>query len=240
MCIRDSVEVFLRVALDLRGAAPSCCDFVAELSHPISQLGLIDRCRKLLRLKKPSFLQGAGFSVASLGHVEDNNVRMKLWRDISIDWAGRIVLELGGDKPARGLWWMIAADPSLRIVFELVEGDANAFPMRFADPLIATDKRGERDRFGRGKGRIPPGPVLHRLDSLPVGILILIRRSLPNKLLAGLRMLALAQFREVLGRNGPGKAELLGQSPLPFACDDTALRPIVLFLRSELNSYHSR
>jgi hypothetical protein len=33
-------------------------------------------------------------------------------------------------------------------------------------------------------------------------------------------MLALAEFREVLGRNGPGKAELPGQSPLPFAGDD--------------------
>ena len=44
-----------------------------------------------------------------------------------------------------------------------------------------------------------------------------------HKLLAGLWMLALAEFREVLGGNGLGKAELLDQSPLPFARDD-ALR----------------
>ena len=76
--------------------------------------------------------------------------------------------------------------------------------------------------------------MLHRLDGLAVGILIFIRRSLPHKLLAGLWMLALAEFREVLGRDGPGKAELPGQSALPFARDDAALRPIVLLLRSEL------
>ncbi len=50
---------------------------------------------------------------------------------------------------------------------------------------------------------------------------------------AGLWMLALTEFREVLGGDGPGKAELRGQAPLPFACDDAALRPIVLLLCSE-------
>src|SRR5208282_1515285 len=47
-------------------------------------------------------------------------------------------------------------------------------------------------------------------------------------------MLALAEFRKVFGRDSPSKAELSGQSPLPFACDDAALRPIVLLLRCEL------
>src|SRR5208283_2171974 len=96
------------------------------------------------------------------------------------------------------------------------------------------DKRGERDRFGRGKSRIPAGAVLHRLDGLAVGILIFIRRSLAHKLLSGLWMLALAEFRKVIGRDRPGEAELPGQSPLPFACDHAALRPVVLFLRGEL------
>jgi hypothetical protein len=40
--------------------------------------------------------------------------------------------------------------------------------------------------------------VFHSLDGLAVGILIFIGRSLPHKLLAGLWMLALAEFREVL------------------------------------------
>jgi hypothetical protein len=157
-----------------------------------------------------------------------------LWRDITIDGAGCIVLELGGYKFASGLGRMIAADAGLRVVFELVEGNANALPMRFSDPLIAADKRGEGDGFGRGKGRIPPGPMFHCLDSLAISILIFIRRSLSHKLLACLWMLALAEFSKVLRGNRPSKAELLDQSPLPFARDDAALRPIVLFLRGEL------
>src|ERR1019366_6752615 len=157
-----------------------------------------------------------------------------LRRDIAIDRAGGIVFELCGDKLARSLGWMVAADAGLRVVFELVKGNANALPMRFADTFIATDKRRYRDGFWGGKRRIPASPVLHRLDVLAVGVLIFIGRSLPHKLLSGLRMLALAEFCEVLGRDGPGEAELRGQSPLPFASDDALLRPIVLLLRSEL------
>ena len=77
--------------------------------------------------------------------------------------------------------------------------------------------------------------MLHRLDGLSVGILIFIGRSLPHKLLPGLWMLALAEFGEVFGRDSSGKAELLGEAALPLPCDDSALRPIVLFLRGELH-----
>jgi hypothetical protein len=52
--------------------------------------------------------------------------------------------------------------------------------------------------------------MLHRLDVFAVGILIFIGRSLPYKLRARLWMLALAEFREVLGRDSTGKAELSG------------------------------
>ena len=75
--------------------------------------------------------------------------------------------------------------------------------------------------------------MLHRLDGLAVCILIFIRCSLPHELLAGLRVLALAEFCEVLGGDCPGKAELPCQTALPFARDDAALRPIVLFLGGE-------
>src|SRR6202022_1991344 len=133
------VEVFLRVAFDLRRAAPPYCDFVTELAHSISELRLIDRCGKLLGLKEASFLQGTRFSVSSFGDVEDNNVCMKLRRDIAIDWAGRIVFKLGGYKLPCRLGGMIAADAGLCVVFELVERHANALPVRFADTLIAAD-----------------------------------------------------------------------------------------------------
>src|SRR6202140_4866859 len=153
---------------------------------------------------------------------------MNLGRDIAIDRAGGIVLKLGGDKFPCGLGRMIAADAGLRVVFQLVEGNANALSVRFADTLIPSDKGSERDGLGGGKGRIPAGSMLHRLDPLAVGILIFIGRPLPHKLLSGLWMLALAEFREVLGRNCPGKSEAFRQSPLPFASDDALLRPIVL------------
>ena len=166
---------------------------------------MIDGRGELLRREEALRLDGAGLAVVALGHIEDDGMGMELWRNIAIDRAGRIVLELGGDELARGFGRMIPADAGLRVVFELVEGDADALAMRFADTVVAADKRGERDRFGRGKGRIPPGPVLHRLDGLTVGILILVGRSLAHKLLAGLRMLALAEFREVLGGDRSGK-----------------------------------
>jgi hypothetical protein len=160
---------------------------------------------------------------------------MKLWRYIAIDGASCIVLKLRGDKFPSSLGRMIAADAGLRIVFQLVEGNADALSVGYADTLIPPDKGSERDGLGGGKGRIPAGSMLHRLDPLAVGILIFIGRSLPHELLPGLRMLALAEFLEVFGRDRFGKAELLGEAALPLPCYDSALRPIVLFLRSELH-----
>ena len=109
----------------------------------VGQLGLIDGRGKLLRGEKALRLDGARLAAVALGDVEYHRMGMELWRDIAIDRAGGIVLELGGDKPARGLGRMIAADAGLRVVFELVEGYADALPVRFADTLIAADKRGK-------------------------------------------------------------------------------------------------
>ena len=106
--------------------------------------------------------------------------------------------------------------------------------MRFADSLIAANERRKRDRLGSGESCIPPGSVLHRLDGLAVCILVFIRRSLSHQLLAALRVLALAEFREVLRRHCTRKSELSGETALPLACDDSALRPVVLLLRGEL------
>ena len=50
------------------------------------------------------------------------------------------MLELGGDKLASGFGRMIAADAGLRVVFELVEGNADAFPVCLAYTLIAADE----------------------------------------------------------------------------------------------------
>jgi len=115
---------------------------------------------------------------------------VQLRGDIAIDRASRIVLKLGGDKLSCCLRWMIASETCLRIAFKLIEGNADALAVHFSDPLIAADQRGERDRFWRGEGCIPPGAMLHRLDGLVVGILILRGCSLPHELLPSLWMLA--------------------------------------------------
>ena len=161
------VEVLLRVALDLRRAAPPSRDFVTELAKSVGQLGLIDGSGELLRGEEALRLNGAGLAVVALGDVENDSVGMELRRDIAIDRAGGVVLELGGNKFGRGLGRMVAADAGLRVVFELLKGNADALPMRFADTVIATDKRGERDGFGRGKGRIPPARCSIVLTVLP-------------------------------------------------------------------------
>jgi hypothetical protein len=53
------------------------------------------------------------------------------------------------------------ADAGLRVVFELLKGDAHTLAVRFTHTIILADKCGERDGFGRGERGIPPGAVLH-------------------------------------------------------------------------------
>ena len=149
-------------------------------------------------------LDGARLAILALRDIEDDGVSMKLRRDIAINRAGSVVLEFRGDELARGLGRMIAADTRLRVAFELVEGGADALPVRLAHPLIAANEGGERDRFRSGKCRIPTGAVLHRLDGFPVRILVFVGSALANKLLAGCRVLALAELGKVLGGDRSG------------------------------------
>ena len=96
--------------------------------------------------------------------------------------------------------------------------------MGHAHVVVAAHERGERDGFGRGKRRIPTGTMLHCLDGLAVGILVFIGGALANKLLAGGRMLALAELRKVLGGNRSSKAELRSKPALPFARQSRRVR----------------
>src|ERR1039458_6871543 len=143
------VEIFLCVYLDLRSTAPPCRNFVTEVSEAVSQLGLIDRRGKLLGGEEALRLDRARLAIIALREIENDRVSMQLWRDIPIDRTGCIVLKFGDDKFASGLGRMIAADAGLRVVFELVEGNADALSVGFAHTLIAADKSGQRDRFGR-------------------------------------------------------------------------------------------
>src|SRR5579859_2463146 len=112
------VEVFLGIALDLRSTASPRCNLVTQSAHSVGQFGLIDGRGKLLRGKKAVRLNRPWLAVAPFGDVENHHVRVQLWRDIAIDRAGGIVLKLGGDKLARGLRRMVAADAGLCVPLE--------------------------------------------------------------------------------------------------------------------------
>ena len=68
---------------------------------------------------------------------------------------------------------MIAADPRLCVPLQFVQRFGDRGAMRFPDPVVATDERGERNRLRSRKGRIPTCPMLDSLDSLAIGVLVL-------------------------------------------------------------------
>jgi len=86
-------------------------------------------------------LECRGWPLVALRDIENDRVSMQLWRDIPSNRTGCIVLELGGYKICQ---WSRAddcdADAGLRIVFELVEGNADAL-RGFTDTLIAPTRR---------------------------------------------------------------------------------------------------
>src|SRR5258708_33208888 len=114
------VEIFLCVSLNLGSTAPTCRNFVTKLAEAVRQLGLVDGRGKLLGGEEALRLDCARLSIVALRVIENDRVSMQLWRDIAIHRAGRIVLKLGGDKPARSLRGMIAADAGLWLVVRLV------------------------------------------------------------------------------------------------------------------------
>src|SRR5215469_12437145 len=120
---------------------------------------------------------------------------VQLRRHVAFHGTGSIMLKLRRDKLRRCLWWVIAADSRLRVVLELLQRCANAFPMCIPHPVIAPDQSSERHGFGRRKCRVPSGTVLHRFDHFSVTALVLVGSALPNQLLARFWMLALAEPR---------------------------------------------
>src|SRR5260370_41583247 len=143
------------------------------------------------------------------------------------------MLEFGGNESARSFWGMVPSDTGLCIVFELFKGCAHALAVRFSHPIISADEGRQRNGLRSGKRSVPSGPMLHRLNGFSVGILVLVRRSLSNKLFARFRVLSLTELSKILRRNCSAKAELCSKLPLPLASDHTALRPIVLLLGRE-------
>jgi hypothetical protein len=118
---------------------------------------------------------------------------------------------------------MVPSDTGLCIVFELIKGRADAVAMRFSHAIIPTDKCRQRNGLRSGKRGVPSGSMLHCLDGLSIGILVLVGRSLSNKLFACLRVPALAELSKILCRNRTGKPELCSETALPLARGRTPL-----------------
>ncbi len=144
------------------------------------------------------------------------------------------MLELRSDELPGCFGGMIAADAGLRVPLQFVQSDVDGLAVRLAHAVISADKRSQRNGFRSGKSRIPSGTMLDRCDSLSVRALILMPCAMPDKLLAGVRMLAFGQPRKLLCAHSSGEAELPGQPAMPLPLDRVALLPIVLLGRREL------
>jgi hypothetical protein len=70
--------------------------------------------------------------------AETSGKAMELRRGIAIDGSCGVMLELGGNELTRCLRWMIAANPRLSILLQLVQGDTHTLTMRLTNTVIAT------------------------------------------------------------------------------------------------------
>src|SRR5580704_7655690 len=123
------VQILLRVTLDLGRPASTSGNLVAELAKSEGQLGLVDRSCKLLRGKETLRLQGTVLAVLPFSHVEDDDVCVELWREITVYGPGGVVLKLSCDESCCRLRRVVPADPCLGVVFKLLQCDANTLPM---------------------------------------------------------------------------------------------------------------
>ena len=139
------VKILLAVALDLRLAMFAAFNLITQPMQPQGEFGTVDGCHILLRLEKAALLKRARLAVLTLGHVEDDCVRVKLRRGIAINWAGSIVLEGRGNELAGRLRRMDVADAGLGVPLQFSESYANTFAVRITDAVIASHKGGERD-----------------------------------------------------------------------------------------------
>src|SRR5208282_652270 len=212
-----SLQIFLRVVFYFRLSVLAALQFVAQLFQTQSQLGSIHRRGVALRHEHLVWLQSSHLfpifeTVLALGHVEDHGMSMKLGRSIAIDGPRGVVLESGGDEFSGRLRSMDIADPRLRVSFKLLECDANTFPVGFTHPIIAAHESGKRYRLWLGKRGVPPGAMLGASHCLAKFPSVSSGNLMPDKLLFGVRMLPLAQPREVFGTNSTSQPPLLGES----------------------------
>jgi hypothetical protein len=134
------LQILLRVALDLRLAMLAAFNLIAYALKSHCKLGAVHAGRILLRLKQAALLQCACLPIVTLGHVENDRVRVKLGRGIAIYGASGVMLEGRGDKLACCLWRMDVPDPRLCIPFQFMQCHANTFAVRLAHAIIPTHK----------------------------------------------------------------------------------------------------
>jgi hypothetical protein len=109
------IQIFLRIALDLRLAMLAAVDLIAQPVKAHGKLGTVHTGRILLRLEKTSLLKRPRLAVLTLGHIENDHMSVKLWRGIPVYRAGSVMLEGGGNELGRRLRRVDIADSRLRI-----------------------------------------------------------------------------------------------------------------------------
>ena len=165
-----------------------------------------------------ALLNGARGTVLALGHVEDDGVGVELRRGVAVHRPGGVMLELRRDELPGLLGGVVAADPRVSVLLQLFKCRRDGGSVSLFDPLVSSDQGGQGDRLRRGKGRIPPGPMLDRLGGGAVRVGVLLPFPMLHHLLFGLRMHALRESGELqrsdLARESKGGGKLA--LPLPF------------------------
>ena len=185
-----SVEVFLRVALDLGGAGAPPLQLIPKLAKSVHQMRLIDRCCVGLALKEGFGIKGAGGAILSLRDVENDGMGVELGGRIAVYRPGSVMFELRRDEPARSLCRVVAADTGLGIPLQLRERGGYRFPVGLHHPFVPSYKCGEGDGLRRGKGRIPTGPVFDGLRDRTICVGLFGGDAMAHHLLAALGILA--------------------------------------------------
>ena len=161
-------------------------------------------------------------------------MRVKLGSGISIHGTGAIMFEFGGNHLAGGLGGMVAADSSLDVSFQLIQGDSYTFPVRFANSLVGPYKGSDRHTFRCTERGVPAGPMFGRLDISPVCILVFGCHVVLDKLLARDRVLPLGETIKLLPRNISCEPPLGGELPVPLPVHAPRLGVVVLLGIREL------
>ena len=203
------IEILLRIAFNLRCAAPSGGDFIAEMPKTIRQFGLVDGRSEMLRGKEALRLQCAVLAILSLGDIEDHSVRVELWSGVAVYRTGGVVLKFGGCKFGRHFDRMVPAHARHCVMLQMLKCCVDGIPVRLAHPVIAAYKRRQRNRLRSGECGIPPGTMFHRFDRGSIGVFVFVRGPLPDKLFPGLWVLSLTEPCKVLRRYRTRQSKLL-------------------------------